>query len=104
MTRLLRATSQAKQDLKDIWRSFAEFSGLAIADDRLETIKNKFQLLLQFPNAGRSRDEILPGMRSFPAHGFVIFYRITPTHIEIDRVINAHRDIDSIFDAPEEDN
>ena len=47
MRHQIRLTQQAKQDLRDIWRGFAEFSGLKIADDRLKIIQQKFKLFDQ---------------------------------------------------------
>jgi toxin ParE1/3/4 len=97
MRHQIRFTKQALQDLRDIWRGCAEFSGLKIADDRHQAIKAKIKLLSQFPQAGRSRDEILVGLRSIAVEPIVIFYRITKTHIEITRVLHGRRDIDAIF-------
>jgi toxin ParE1/3/4 len=42
-------TDAAKQDLRDIWRGLAEYSGLSFADRTLANIESKFRLLSQFP-------------------------------------------------------
>lgn len=97
MKHQLRLTEQAKQDLREIWRGLAEFSGLQQADERLQTIRQKFRLLEQFPHVGRSRDQVLPGLRSLVVHEFVIFYRVVTPWVEIVRVIHGRRDIDAIF-------
>ena len=94
---------QAQQDLRDIWRGLAEFGELKRADDRVIMIRNKLLLLGQFPSSGRSRDEILPGLRSFPVSGFVIFYRIEIDQVEIVRVVDGRRDVDSIFGEDEKE-
>jgi toxin ParE1/3/4 len=91
----------AKQDLRDIWRGLAEYSGLDFADRTLANIESKFRLLAQFPSFGRSRDELLVGLRSYPAGDFVIFYRILETTVEVVRVLHGRRDIDIIFDESE---
>jgi toxin ParE1/3/4 len=91
----------AKQDLRDIWSGLAEYSGLDFADRMLANIESKFRLLAQFPNSGRSRDELLAGLRSYPAGDFVIFYRILETTVEVVRVLHGRRDIGVIFDEPE---
>ena len=49
----------AKQDLRDIWRGLAEYSGLSFADSTLANIESKFRLLAQFPSSGRVRSELL---------------------------------------------
>jgi plasmid stabilization system protein ParE len=41
------------------------------------------------------------GMRSFPAVEFVIFYRVFDNYIQIVRILNGRRDIESIFKDPE---
>lgn len=91
-------TMQAQQDLRDIWRGLAEFGELKRADDRIIVIQKKLRLLGQFPSSGRSREEILPGLRSFPVSGFMIFYRIGMTRIEIVRVVDGRRDLDGMFE------
>jgi plasmid stabilization system protein ParE len=62
MRHQIRFTQQALQDLRDIWRGCAEFSGLKVADKRHQAIKAKIKLLSQFPEAGRSRDEVFVGL------------------------------------------
>ena len=91
----------SKQDLRDIWRGLAEYSGLDFADSTLAKIESKFRLLAQFPSSGRSRDELLVGLRSYPAGDFVIFYRILETIVEVVRILHGRRAIDVIFDEPE---
>jgi toxin ParE1/3/4 len=51
----IRLGESAKQDLRDIWRGLAEYSGLAFADSTLANIESKFRLLAQFPSSGRER-------------------------------------------------
>jgi toxin ParE1/3/4 len=94
-------SESAKQDLRDIWRGLAEYSGLYFADSTLAKLESKFQLLAQFPSSGRVRDELLAGLRSYPAGDFVIFYRILETTVEVVRVLHGRRDIDVIFDESE---
>ena len=88
----------AKQDLRDIWRGLAEYSGLDFADRTLANIESKFRLLSKFPSSGRMRDELLVGLRSYAAGDFVIFYRILETTVEVVRILHGHRDLDAIFD------
>jgi toxin ParE1/3/4 len=97
----IRLGESAKQDLRDIWRGLAEYSGLAFADSTLANIESKFRLLAQFPSSGRVRAELLAGLRSYPAGDFVIFYRIIETTVEVVRVLHGRRDIDVIFDESE---
>lgn len=99
----LRISVQARQDLLELWRGLAEFSGLTKADRRLGQIEKKFQLLTQFPRSGPSRDDLCPGLRSYPAGDFVIFYRICETSVEVVRGLNGRRDIEALFQDPDMD-
>lgn len=91
----------AKQNLRDIWRGLAEYSGLSFADSTLAKLESKFQLLAQFPSSGKVRDELLAGLRSYPAGDFIIFYRLVEKTVEVVRVLHGRRDIDVIFDESE---
>ena len=46
---------------------------------------------------GRSRSELLPGLRSFTFSGYIIFYRLIAEGIEIVRVIKGSRDVEALF-------
>ena len=46
---------------------------------------------------GRVRDELEPGMRSFPFGRYVIFYMPIDEGIDVVRVLHGARDIDAIF-------
>ena len=96
-------TVQAQQDLRDIWRGLAEFGDLKRADDRIIVIRKKLLLLGQFPRSGRSREELLPGLRSFPVSELIIFYRIGTTQVEIVRVVDGRRHLDDLFGRVEDD-
>jgi toxin ParE1/3/4 len=97
----VRFSDLAKQDLRDIWRGLAEYSGLSLADSTLEKIESKLRLLSQFPNSGRARDELLPNLRSYPAADYLIFYLVRSETIEVVRVVYGRRDINTVFDEPE---
>lgn len=97
MSNRIELTDAAKQDLRDIWRGLAEYGQLSIADEALRGIESKFELLCQFPGAGRSRNEFFPGLRSYPSDDFVIFYRFSSPFVEIIRVLHGRRDLPAIF-------
>jgi toxin ParE1/3/4 len=42
---------------------------------------------------GRSREEVAPGLRSFPFGRYVIFYEVMPDGIAIVRVLHGARDL-----------
>jgi plasmid stabilization system protein ParE len=47
---------------------------------------------------GRSRDELITGLRSILADPHTVFYQISPHAIQIVRVVHQREDIESIFD------
>jgi plasmid stabilization system protein ParE len=54
------------------------------------------RLLSAFPNAGRRRDELRAGLRSYLVHPFIVFYTSDARKraIFIERVLHGHLDID----------
>jgi len=55
------------------------------------------ELIATRPQLGRRREELAPGLRSFPAGSYFIFYQPIADGIEVVRVLHASRDIDSLF-------
>jgi plasmid stabilization system protein ParE len=55
---------------------FVESGSIDIANRVIESITVRFVLIEEHPRAGRVRDDLRPGVRSFPTHGFLLFYRI----------------------------
>lgn len=77
---------------------------LFIADDNrdaaislFEKFNKHFELLARMPEAGRIRDDLIPGLRSFPEGNYLIYYKIFDDQVAIIRVIHSARDIDEIF-------
>jgi toxin ParE1/3/4 len=101
----IRLTPEAEQDLRDIWRGLTEFTESKNPDQLIQAIKQKFKLLGQFPHSGRSRNVLLPGLRSIPVKRWIIYYRVGETRIEIVRVVDCRRDLTQFFnlEEPEEE-
>ena len=86
----------ARNDLNEIWEYIAQ-DNLDAAERLVERIEELCELLAQRPQLGRRREELAPGLRSFPAESYFIFYQPIPDGIEVVRVLHASRDIDSLF-------
>jgi toxin ParE1/3/4 len=95
MAHVLR-TIQAEQDLLEIWGSIARRSP-AQADRLTEAIDEKCRLVAQFPEMGRSREELAPGGRSTLAGRYVVLYRAIDDGIEVLRVVHGSRDLPRLF-------
>ena len=88
----------ADSDLDDIWYYVATESGSAERADRFVTfLTERFYLLSQNPYIGRRRDDLRPGLRSFPVLQYVIVYRVEDEDVVILHVLHGSRDIESFF-------
>jgi toxin ParE1/3/4 len=97
MTAQFRLTEPAIQDIEQIADYIARQSGLNQADGFLNKLDAKFVKIVQFPNLGRQRDEILPGLRSLPMDNYLILYMVIGQDVEIFRVVSGYRDLSALF-------
>jgi len=92
----LRLSDQAREDLTEIWLYIANDSVQA-ADTFVDLLFSKCRLLCAAPEMGRSRENLLPGVRSLAFRRYLIFYRSLPNALEIVRILSAYRDVDALF-------
>jgi toxin ParE1/3/4 len=97
MTPQFRLTEPAIKDVEQIADYIAKQAGLQQSDRFLSKLEGKFAKIAQFPNIGRRRDEILPGLRSLPIDDYLILYMSIGNDVEIFRVISGYRDISALF-------
>ena len=97
----VRLSAAAQGDLEECWPHVAR-DNLQAADRLLDAVEKKLVMLASHPRTGRACDELGPNLHRFPAGSCVVFYRIQPKHIEIVRVLHGARDIEAIFNPPEE--
>lgn len=91
-----KISRQADRDLEDMWVYLAQNDSLA-ADLLLAKVLDKFPMLAQFPEMGRSRKEFSEELRSFPVKPYIIFYKRMENHIEIVRILHQSRDVENQF-------
>ena len=89
-------TRLADQDLTEIWHYIA-LGSPGRADRFLDTISQKIERISRSPRIGHARDELTPGLRSFPVGEYLIFYRIQRGRIEVIRVLSGYRDLDELL-------
>jgi toxin ParE1/3/4 len=94
----LRISPRASSDLIEIWSYIADDS-VANADAFIDKLHETMQLLAGKPGSGRHREELAPGMQSFPFGWYIIFYRVVAGAIEIVRVLHGARDSENIFEG-----
>jgi toxin ParE1/3/4 len=69
----LFVSRRAETDLRQIWRYIAA-ENPAAADRLLLRIDEKMQLLRDFPEIGRLRDDIRPGLRMLVEGNYLLLY------------------------------
>jgi toxin ParE1/3/4 len=86
----------AELDLLEIWEFIAE-DNLDQADELLDFLDDKLQILARNPGIGKRREDLAPGLRSFVVRNFIVFYQEIESGIDVIRVLYGSRDIESIF-------
>ena len=86
----------AEADLIDLWRYIAA-DNPDKADEVLLAIEQKCSMISDHPHLGRPRDELAPGLRSFPAGSHVLFYLPTESGIELVRILHGAQDLGRAF-------
>ena len=86
----------AENDLDEIWWYIAQDSPVN-ADKFIDEIETTCRQLARFTGMGKNRDELHPGLQSFPVGKYLIFYMPINGGIEIIRVLHGMMDIDALF-------
>ena len=92
-----RFTPLTRSDLKEI-RDFIARDKPGVASQYMAMLKQKCELLANFPALGIQRDEYC-SLHKFPVDSYFIFYRPSQTGIGIIRVLHGSRDIDSTLNS-----
>ena len=87
-------SSQARQDLDDIWLYILPSDNIVEADRMMDLFEDKFRLLASQPMMGTAREELAVGLRFFPVGNYIIFYR-PENGVNIYRVLRGSLPIDS---------
>jgi toxin ParE1/3/4 len=98
MARVLRRP-RAAEDIAAIWDFIADDNADA-ADHWIDQLDTQLRLLATQPLMGRTRDELAPGIRSFPFGRYLLFYLPISDGIDVVRVLHGARDVDTVFGDP----
>ncbi len=88
--------SPEADDLLRIWRYVAE-SNRAAATQFIDRLHATMGTVAETPGMGRPRDDLAPGLRTFPLGSYLIIYREVSGGTEVARVLSARRDYRRIF-------
>jgi toxin ParE1/3/4 len=94
----IRRSPRASSDLIEI-RNYIADDSVASADASVDQLYKTIQVLANQSLSGRRREELAPGIRSFPFGRYMIFYRARRNRTEIIRVLHGSRNIQAIFEG-----
>ncbi len=92
-----RVTPRAQRDLDSIADYTLDNWGERQTEKYLSELEQRFSWLAQHPKAGRARDEIGQGYRSYPHGAHIIFHVSIGADIAIIGVPHGAMDIDAYF-------
>ena len=95
---------EALDDRETVWSYYIAIAGRHTAENIIRELGRVVALIEEHPLAGRARDEIRPGLRSFAATPHVVFYRVVADTPEILRVLDGRQDIDETFSGSDANN
>ena len=97
--REVHVSHRAEAEIDDIWLYIARESlSIDIANRVVDGITDVFALLARHPEAGRGRNDIGPGIRSFAISNHLIVYELTGNNtLSILHVLARGRDVPSAF-------
>ena len=72
-------------------------SPVKIPAEKIPGNRRATTLIEEHPFAGRARNELRPGLRSFAATPHVVFYRVVDDAPQIVRVLDGRQDIEEKF-------
>ena len=92
-----RLAPEAESDLDELWYYVAGNGSVEIADRLVDSLTSTFFLLAKYPRVGRRRDDLRPGIRSFPVGKYVVLYRLGGEDVLIQRVVRGSRDLEALL-------
>jgi toxin ParE1/3/4 len=87
---------EASRDLSEIIDYFTN-RNIDAGERFVDEVEKKCKYLANFPNMGRSYENIKVDLRGVPLDGYVILYRVINGGIEIVRVVSGYRNLESLF-------
>jgi toxin ParE1/3/4 len=85
-------TDDAKAELRDIALYTERQWGKEQSATYLRLVRSAVRTLAASPHLGRARDEIQPGLRSYPVGSHVIYYWIDDGAVNVAHVFHNRRD------------
>jgi toxin ParE1/3/4 len=96
-SRTLGLSTDAQEDLLDIWHFGANEWSSEQADRHLRDLDEMFERLRETPSLGHKRDELGAGLRSAFVRPHLIFYRYSSKQVDIIRILHQRSDTNMYF-------
>ena len=96
-------TAEARQDLDEII-DFIARNNPAAAISFVAEIDRKCETLANFPNMGKSYENLALQLRGVLTGNYIIFYRPIENGIEVVRILSRYRDLEVMFSDSDDDN
>lgn len=72
------------------------------ADRVIDRIVAAAQRLADFPESGRTRPEIAPGVRSLPVGRYILLYKVELDHVDGVRIVHGSRRFEGMVEEPDD--
>jgi len=92
--RKIHVHALAESDLIGIWQYSFEEWGEAQADKYLDELDSGIKRLADNPDLGIKRDHVRDGYRVLFVASHAVYYTVTPTTIQIIRVLHGRMDLE----------
>jgi toxin ParE1/3/4 len=93
----LSVSREAKVDLVEIFLYIAR-DNLDAAHRTHSRLEEILRTIASQPKIGRTRDELIPGIRSLASDSHVVYYREVKGDIRVLRILHGARDIQQLFE------
>jgi toxin ParE1/3/4 len=103
MSQVCQFTIPASRDVEQIMDAIADYGSFDAAEQFLADLNAKCTKLVQFPGMGWRRNELYPGLRSFPIDRYLIFYYEIEAGIEVTRIVSGYQDLEKLFSEEGDD-
>lgn len=96
MSRRIRLTEQAEEDVLEIWQFIAADNEPA-ADQLIDRFTTMYEKLSRTPGMGVRQDHYRPGLRCFPIGKYIIFYTVTDDELVVYRILHGARRLEDLL-------
>ncbi|WP_441238437.1 type II toxin-antitoxin system RelE/ParE family toxin [Bradyrhizobium sp. 930_D9_N1_4] len=97
----VRLSKSAERDLLEIWFHIAADKGVETADYWIDRVEARLSQLSMFPQSGPARSDIAPEARVLVISRWLVLYRVIPDGVQVNRVVDAARDLGELDLADE---